>query len=153
MKDLKDIQRIMSHESVFWTGKDDGMVSPEGAAEAVLSDKRFIVLRPLKNTVFLFHALNHVTYQMHVAIVDGPARSRGVRSSIKASRWLFKNTPCRKVISFIAANHKAALAFAYQAGMKYEGTHVKSVLQDGILRNMISVGATYERFIELYGEE
>ena len=146
------LHRIFTHDSVFYSAKDDGVSEPWKIAQAVLSDKRMIVLMPNKDTVFLFVPVNYITHEVHVGIIAGKNRNKGVKSAIKVCRWMFKNTPCRKLISYIPSFHEASVMFSQVCGMEKEGLLKKSYLYNGGLFDLHVMGGTRERFIELHGE-
>lgn len=148
----KHLHRIFTHDSVFYTAKDDGLSEPWKIAQAIVSDKRITALMPNKDTVFLFTPINYVTYEMHVAIIEGENRKKGVKSAVRAARWMFRNTPCRKMVSYIPCFHDASLMFAQVSGMEKEGLLKSAYLYDGELFDLHIMGGTMERFIELHGE-
>lgn len=149
--DIGKVQRILSDPSVFYAAKDDGVSNPKGLAERVLSDSSCFVLNPYENTLFLFKSLNHVMYEVHVAITESSARSHGVESSVSASRWMFSNTPCQKLITFIPIYHSPSIMFAQVCGMKKNGIITEAFLHNGCLYDMVVLEATKEEFNKLYG--
>jgi hypothetical protein len=146
------LQRVLTHESVFYSAADDGVQNEGDIATPVLEDPRCIVLMPHKNTAFLFMAVNFIMYEMHVAIIEGNTRKHGVKHSVEAARWIFNNSQCQKLITYISAEHDRALMFAKVCGMKPEGYLKKACQVGGELKDIVLLGATKERFLELHSE-
>lgn len=145
-------QRVFSHDSVFNSSKDDGVQNDADTAQRVLEDPRYIALMPHKNAAFIFMAVNYIMYEMHVAIIEGDTRKKGLQHAVESSRWMFQNTPCQKIITYIPEYHLRALMFAKVCGMKKEGTLKDSFLVDGKLHDLVVLGATKDKFITLHGE-
>ena len=146
------LQRVLSHESVFYSAADDGIKNEGDLAGPVLSDPRFIVLMPHKNTAFIFMAVNHIMYEMHVAIIEGDTRKKGIKHAVDASRWMFENTPCQKIITYIPEIHDRSVIFAQVCGMDKKTVLEDAYLRDGELGNLVLLDATKGKFIKLHGE-
>lgn len=150
INDIDDVERIIGHPSVFEFAKDDADVSPLDIAVTALRDKTFIIVRPHEDTLFMFRRMNLIMFEMHVCIVDGPARKQGLKSAVEAARWLFENTECMKIVSHIPAFHAASLMFAKVCGMKEEGRLSKAYKKNGELHDLVILGATREEYEKLY---
>lgn len=147
------VHRVLSHPSVFYSASDDGIEEfTMEYSEAILSEKKTICLMPHKNTFFLFSPMNYIMYEMHVAIIEGDTRKKGFKHAIEASRWIFENTPCQKLISHINVEHLRAIMFASICGMKEEARLKDATLKGGRLHDVVILGATKERFNTLHGE-
>ena len=146
------LQRVLSHESVFYSACDDGIKNEGDLAGPVLSDPRYIVLMPHKNAAFLFIGVNYIMYEMHVAIIEGDTRRNGVKYAVEAARWMFKNTPCQKIISYIPEENELSVMFAKVCGMEQKTIIKDSILRNGKLGNLVLLDATKTKFIELHGE-
>ena len=133
------------------SAKDDKDVEPLDIVVTVLRDPNWIVLKPYKDTLFLFKSLNMITYEMHVAIIKGPARKRGRESAVEAVRWLWLNTDAQKIVSWIPEYNVSALMYAKVCGMVKEGTLKDAYLKDGQLHNLEVIGMTKNEYIERYG--
>ena len=89
---------------------------------------------------------------MHVAIIEGDTRKKGVKHAVAASKWMFENTPCQKLVSHINVEHLRAIMFAHVCGMETEGRLKDATLKDGQLHDVLVLGATKERYNILHGE-
>lgn len=148
----KMLQRVLTHPSVFYSACDDGIKNEGDLAGPILANQRFFVLMPHKNTAFIFMAVNHIMYEMHVAIIEGETRKQGVKHAVDASRWMFKNTPCQKIITYIADDHPRAVIFAQVCGMERKTLLEDAALKNGKLIDVVLLDATKNKFIELHGE-
>ena len=101
LKDIDDVSRIVGDPSIFLSAKDDCKCTPLQISIAVLRDPNYFVIKPYEDTLFLFKPFNCITYEIHVAIVKGPGRNRGLKSAVEALDWLWENTPAKKIISWI----------------------------------------------------
>jgi hypothetical protein len=153
LKDIDDVLRIISDESCFLSAKDDSDVTPLDITVTILRDPQYLVVKPHEDTLFLFKRVNQVTYEMHVMIVKGPARNKGTQSALKAARWLFKETGCKKLISYIPEFHAPSLMYAKVCGLKQEGWLKGAYLKDGKLFDLVVLGATKRDLEKIYSEE
>ena len=143
----KEIKRILSHDSVFWTSIDDSIESKDSLTEAVV--KAGIWLKPFDNTLFFFKKVNAITYEVHVAIIDGEARKHSQESTIKCGNWMFKNTDCQKIMGFIPAEYKHMVMLMIMCGGRREGILTSSWKIDNKVSDMILVGITKDEFYQI----
>jgi hypothetical protein len=146
------LQRVLTHKSVFYSAADDGIKNEGDIATPVLEDPKLIVLMPHKNTAFIFIGVNHIMYEMHVAIIEGDTRKNGVKHAISAARWMFNNTPCQKLITYVPEVHDRSIMFAKVCGMEQKAVLQDSLLKNGKLENLVLLDATKDKFIKLHGE-
>ena len=152
IKNRDTVQRILSHDSVFFSASDDGIKNEGDLSSAILSDPRYICLLPDENALFLFAPVNHITYEMHVAIIEGAARKKGRNYAVESARWIFKNTPCRKIITYIPDYHQRSIMYAKVCGMEEQCRISDSFLKEGKLHGMVLLSAGKDKFIQLHGE-
>ena len=150
LKDFKEVQQILSHPSVLKTN-DDNPEATDDAAETVLRSSDSIVLKPRKNTLFLFVPVNYIMYDTHIAMAGDEARSHGAKSFVRAVRWMFKNTRAQKLIGYVPSHYQAVAALTKSLGGVEEGRVTKSFLQGGVLQDLVILGITKESFIEKHG--
>lgn len=147
---FKEIKRILSDPSVFFTAKDDGVTSENELTELILNSG--IWLKPHQNTLFLFKKVNHITYDCHVAIIEGPARKFSAKNAVKAAKWLFENTPAQKIMGFIPEHYESAIMLMKVCGGLEEGRLTKSWLSRGIIQDMVLMGITKDEFYKFKQE-
>lgn len=151
--DINDIYHILSHESVFRYLVDDSKKNPESAlmkAHALISDLNTYVLRPREGSLFIFAPTNHVTYEMHVATIDGPARKHAKEDAKAAVIWMLENTKALKFIGFTPTCNRRAVVFARMCGLKKEGCITKTYMKDGVLYDNVVFGID-RKYIEENG--
>ncbi len=150
IKDIKLVTNIICDPEVLFTAKDDGITDPYFFVRDSLHDSRNIWLNPAQGTLLLFKPINYIMAEMHIAINGNKSRSR--ESCIKASRWIFNNTTCEKLITYINKSHIIAISLACECGMTREGILKEAVKVNGINADLIVLGATKDKFNQLYGE-
>ena len=151
IKDISFVTDIIADESVFWTAKDDGVTDPYSFVRGSLHNDSHIWLSPRPDTLLLFKGINLIMAEMHIAIKAGPARRDSRTSCIDACRWMFSNTPCEKVITYIAESNPLAVSLACECGMIREGYLTEAMKINGINEGLLILGATKSRFNELHG--
>ena len=143
--DIPEIDRILSHPSVFYWAKDDWVEAPPlGIGKAALSAG--IVLKPHADTLFMFCQKNCITWEVHAAILAG-ARDHGFSSAVQAVLWMFENTGMQKVVTWIPSFHERAIAFTVMCGLTREGVSPKSYLHNGEVFDIFYFGATKDELL------
>jgi len=151
--DINDVYRILSDDSVFYHIVDDSKKNPESAlmlAHNLITTINTYVLRPRKDSLFIFTPVNHITYEMHVATIDGEARKHAVEDARKAVAWMLENTKAYKFIGMVPACNRRALVFAGMCGLKKEGCITNTFMKDGVLYDNLVFGIDRE-YIEENG--
>ena len=92
--------------------------------------------------VFMLHAHNLVTYEVHTCLPF--AGSRALDAAIAGRKWMFENTPCQRLITNVPEFNKVALRFAKKAGMKVIGINEKSFMKNGKLYDQTLLGISKE---------
>jgi len=150
--DIREIERILGHSTVYDLGSDDSAAGGNLAFEVAfwwLTTPGNIVLKGQDMAVF-FQPRNYISYEMHIGVI-ADARRSAFGFAVQAVQWLMENTPCRKVVSMMPAYRREAVLFAKICGMKQEGISPKSFLKGGELQDCILLGATKEELFERYG--
>ncbi len=151
IKDISFVSDIIADESVFWTAKDDGVTDPYSFVRDSLHNPGHIWLSPFPDTLLLFKGINLILAEMHIAIKSGPARINSRTSCIDACRWMFRNSPCEKIITYIAESNILAVSLASECGMIREGYLAEAMKINGINEGLIILGATKANLTELHG--
>lgn len=146
LTDLEEVERIIGHPSVVDYISDDEEVDPELLAYICLSQsERFIVLMPAKDTLFVLTKINSITYEVHTCIVEGTARKKAIKNTLKAMDYMFNETPCEKIISYIPEFNRRATIFSMLCGMEKEGLVKKSFKKKHKVWDLILVGITKDQ--------
>ena len=143
--DKEEVTRILSDRTVFPNMCDDGsnninMINKY--INAVLNNIGAYVLKPAEDTIFMFLPLNSFTFDVHTAVVKGPARVSAAKEAIRAVEWMCDNTRVEKFITQVPVFNKPAVFFARYIGMKKEGRLTKMFKKDGKMHDVLLFGAT-----------
>jgi RimJ/RimL family protein N-acetyltransferase len=84
-------------------------------------------------------AHNAVCWEIHTCLLPH-AWGRSLRAALEMAEWIWRETPCRSLITHVPAYNRLALKFARQAGMTEYGVIPRSWLKDGILWDQIVLG-------------
>lgn len=152
-KDLSGLIEFLSRDDIFWTAKDDGVTkeSLKTYLTGLLLNQDVYILSPSEGVIFFFWKTNSITFEMHVAIALED-RKKGFKGAELVGRWMFENTGCEKLMTYIPSHHKPAIMFASMCGMRREGVLTKAFKYDGENLDLIMMGATKDECYEIYKE-
>lgn len=150
-KNFEVINGILRHESIYPNVSDDGTPPP---MECDVTDSAMVFVLIYSDAVLAglyalqFHS--SVMLEIHTCILP---EFRGKCAAVAAKRiieWVFKNTPCEKLITLVPAFNRAALLYALCAGLKKEGCITKSFKSGGVLHDQTLLGINKENALCLY---
>ena len=81
---------------------------------------------------FGLSAINTICYEIHTTMLP-KAWGKTLRYTKEVLDWIFTNTVCLKVVTFVPETNKKALNLALKTGLKIEGFIEKSFLKNGSL--------------------
>ena len=148
IKDIDLVIKIMGDSSVYSYITDDSCpesFTPE-MAETILNNPNDYVLSPNEYTIGLMTKENLVTYWVHTNILPEGRGKIAIKAALKGIKWMFDNTPCLKLNSWVPVFNRPAAVFAKQCGFKKEGLSEKSFMKNGKLYNQILFGLTKENW-------
>ncbi len=148
LKDIDYVEEILQHPSVRDTVGDDSFTNPLEMAVAYLRNLNYHIVSPHKDTLFLFKKFNHVTYEMHVAIVRGKARKRGILSAYEAAQYLQRETDAKHLITYISSDNLKSLTFAKMCGMRELGTLPGAFILGKQINDMVILGASLQSCLD-----
>jgi hypothetical protein len=119
---------------------DSDIQDPEVAINCILDDPRIVALMPHKNAMFLFVAMNHILFEVHVAIIKGDTRKNFIRYGRKVLEYMFNDTSCQKVVANIPTYNRPTAIYAGNIGFEREGLLTESFLKDGKLHDQVVFG-------------
>lgn len=90
-----------------------------------------------------FVQVNAVTWNPHIAILP-EYRGHGTEAMKSGVEWMFKNTPCRKVVAYPPAFKARMIRVFEKCGFKVEGVSPKSFSWHGVLRDRVLMGIEKE---------
>lgn len=88
--------------------------------------------------IFFFHPHSSILFEVHTCLL--PSKWGKPEVAMEAAKWMFANSPCEKIITWIPEYNKVAYRYALKAGMKAEGFCTKSLRKDGRLQGMYLLG-------------
>lgn len=136
---------ICLHDSVFPYITDDGIFSnPLYDIGSVLMIDKIYCLVYGPGILFILIPYNFVTYEVHTCVLPQYRGKEATRATKVGAKWMFTETPCQKINTFIPITNTQAYALARSAGMKIEGVNKKSFLKDGVLYDQIMMGLCKE---------
>ncbi len=143
--DIDLVTRIMSDPAVYPQISDDG--SPDIEDFIAVDDDAIYYLLVLDNSenvlgLFLLHPHNTVLYEIHTCLLSTCRGAQADEAAQKVLDWIFNNTPCKKLMTYVPETNKPALHYAQRAGLKIEGINTQSFLKDGELYDQTFLGIT-----------
>ena len=141
LRDLELIRSALLHPRVFPHIKDD--------ATPAAADLRIELDGPLYLGcfagqeflgLFVVHQHNAVLHEIHTCLLPKAWGGRAVHCATAVIKWLFEQTPCRRLITNIPADNTLATRLATHAGMTPFGTNPKSIMRGGALVDQLMLG-------------
>jgi RimJ/RimL family protein N-acetyltransferase len=83
---------------------------------------------------------NAVCYEVHTVAVPEFYGAKVLEAAGIAQRWIWDNTPCRRIITNVPEFNRLALRFAQKAGMTIFGVNEKSYIKGHKLIDQIMLG-------------
>ena len=146
IKDIDKANAIFGHDSVYFDTIDD-FVDPDGRyriGESFINSPICYVLSPNDFSVFVFVPVNGVTYEAHTAILPAGRGKKGIEAGKSVLSWMFTETRCLKIITWIPEINRSAGFFAKACGLLNEGINIKSFMKNGILYDQFLFGIRKE---------
>ena len=149
--------RLFRQPDVYAPSADDHTDPSQlqGFIDGCLGNKLIFALgRNPKQEAFIFApSHNATTYSAHFAVRKDCRDWQVVRKTAEAGRWMFENTTCRGIITFIREDNAAARSALGQLGMRRIGVIDKSLLHNGKWLNEIVYYSTVDDFNRLWADE
>ncbi len=142
---------------MYVPSSDDG-TKPEliqNFIDNALASPLFYVLgRNPKEEAYIF-APNHnfITFQAHFAVRKDKRDGSIPKRVAEAGKWMFDNTNCRSIITWVREGNNAARSILAQIGMKKVGTTRCSVLFNGEYLDELVYQATVDDYNALWSDE
>lgn len=139
--DIDALDEIARNDLVFKHISDDNSIR----GDSIYSDK-FTYLAANEGSelmgFFAISAINSICYEIHT-VMHPKTWGRSLKYAKEVIVWIFENTPCKKLITFVPADNPQALSLAINSGMEKEGILKKSFLKNGVLldQHILGVGS------------
>jgi len=150
-RDPYKIAAILSDESVFDCIRDDGSKDRSKMFEVACHIVRHdLCLMPHDGVLFTLREINCITKEWHSAVI-ADARNHAIKDARACATWVFNNTACQKIISYVPAHNRAAKALCWAAKMSHEGIVKNSFLFGGQLMDMDLFGLSKDDHLKRFG--
>jgi hypothetical protein len=138
--DYELLTKIITHPAIYeWLvgdGAPDAYVIPRGDWPwyVVVKDGNELL------GMFILVPWNAVCWEAHACLLPNAWGERARHACREGIEWLWKNSPCRKLMGNICRDNRLALAFARRVGARIIGVNEDSIFKHGALRDQIIVG-------------
>lgn len=149
--------RLFREDDVYIPSADDHTHPSEVMNfidNALSSEVMYVLGRDPRYEAFIFAPSHNVTtYQGHFAIEKSHRNGKIVEKAAESGKWIFENTTCRSIISFMREGNKPARVVLGQLGLSRRGKVEKSVLYNGVYEDELIYQITIEEYNALWGEK
>ena len=154
--DSGSLCRLFRNDDVYFPSSDDH-TNPIDAQRFIdnclRSEVMYILGRDPRFEAFIFApSHNGTTYQAHLAVRKDKRDGSTVRKAAEAGKWVFENTTCRSIITFVRAENLGIRSVLGQLGMKKVGEIPESVKFNGEYMTEFIYYGTVKDFNALWGD-
>lgn len=142
--DYQLVRRILTHPKVYPWLTDDFAPPPEQFQPLTLDCIWYVTVYDDNQLLGLWMLTPQtgVCCEVHTALLK--AGERGREAAKLMARWIWANTPFRRIITNVPSYNRLALRFAEAAGMKRFGLNAQSFQKHGALYDQILLGLSPE---------
>ena len=142
--DPKIINSIISHPRIYPHVSDDHSPKAEDfdCSEALRTDGVYF-LTPIDGEVlgcFIVHLHTMTLFEVHTCLLPCCWGKKALEATALCAKWVFGNTTCQKLMTWVPTYNKLAYRLAIRSGMQDEGLCKKSYLKNGVLLDMHLLG-------------
>ena len=135
--DVDFIVRCITHPYVWGNISDDGAPPMDLYFPPV--NESVLWIRAGEYGVFALHKHNYVTYEAHTILLPH-AKGLAVNIGVDALKWVFENTPAKRVVTNVPSFNHLALRLALRVGFKKIGINERSFCKNGVLYDQTFLG-------------
>ncbi len=140
--DLELVRSIITHPKIYDHVSDDGC--PPADQFKPLDNPVIWYVLVVECEVLLgmwtFMPQNTACWEVHTCLLPVAWGDLGREAAKAMAEWIWKNTPCRRLVTNVPVMNRMALKFAKAAGMEEYGVNPKSYLKRGTLHDQILLG-------------
>lgn len=143
LSDLAAVNYVMRHPDVYPMTMYDGKVRVDDfSADKLIrcGPPTYVLIDDCNCFVSVSVPENSVTWVVHENVLPDARGKKAVKICNEMASWMFKNTPCQKLIGYTPVSHRRAVVFAQMCGFKIEGRIKNSILINGNLEDLYVVG-------------
>ncbi len=147
LNDVEKVDAIMTHETIYPFVTDDGC--PEASdftSRPLLQNPNIYCLGPNVTSLFIYVPVNSVTYDIHSHVLP-ESRKQSIELVLASAEYIFKQTKCLKIITWVPEFNKRALNLALKCGCRLEGVSHFSFQKNGKLYHQYLLGMTKEDWL------
>lgn len=147
IRDLALVDSLMKHPKIYpWISDDFSPSVDEFTAFVPLSSPHVYYIMPEEKVLAIFTPINRCTYEQHTCV--HPDKRRGTTEYGRmVLDYMFEETECEKVVTFIPRYNLPAVFAARAVGFVEEGLITKSFKKNGKLVDQRVYGYTKEKWI------
>lgn len=140
--DRELVRRILTHPRIWPHIADDGTPPVEQFEPPDHPAIWYVLIYDGDELLGLWALVPHnsVCWEIHTALLPTAWGARARRAAAEFKEWLWRQTPCRRLITAVPASNRLALRFAEAAGMRAWGVNERSWLRNGHLEDLIMLG-------------
>lgn len=122
--------------------------------DAVIESPHMYVLgRDARFEAYIFSpSHNSTTFMAHFAVRKDKRGGNTIKSAAEAGKWIFENTTCTAIITYVREDNIQARAAIGQIGLKRIGKTHNTVKFNGEFRDELIFQCTCEDYNDLWGE-
>ena len=144
-KDTKLIREILNHPSIYEHITDD---FPPDETIPSLDTEQVLFFKIMEGSdcigLFMTYPHNMVCWELHVALLPKGRGKKTAGAAQQLFKWLWNNTPCRRIVGEAPAYNPAIKDWALRCGMTVYGVNPKSVLKKSVSHDCILLGVSKE---------
>lgn len=145
--DYELVRSILTHPRIFDKISDD-YSPPASEYRPIESEAVWYVIAKAHYVVggfdtlgmWMFSPESGITWIVHTALLPCAWGDVGLEAARQLSDWIWKNSPCRRIITSVPSPNRLALHFALKAGMKIYGVNRASFLKNGVYCDQVCLG-------------
>lgn len=145
-RDMKLVRDVMTHPRIWPWITDDGTGPADQFTPPDLPSVWYVAVRDGNDFmgIWMFVPRNAICYEVHTCLLPKAWGSFAVEASRAMSRWMWENSPARRIVTAVPAYNRLALNLARNAGMTQYGTDPQSCLKGGKVWDVHLLGISKE---------
>lgn len=141
-RDWALIKSIVTHPAIYPHVSDDFAATPEEWKATQDEGIWYIAVYEGEEVLGLFILIpqNAICWDIHTCMLPKSYGNLAWNAGLGVLQWLWKNTPCKRVVTHVPDYNRVALSFAKRCGLVCYGINPNSYMKRGKLHNSILLG-------------
>ena len=143
-EDVDLIRYVIAHPKVYGRASDD-FAPPREQYQPNMDPRIWYVLAKLDGLVLGLWGLfphSDILWEVHTCLLPHAWGTVGHEASLAFLEWLWKHSPCRRLITSVPEFNRVAKRFAERAGMVEYGVNPLAYQKTKVLHNLIMLGCS-----------